>query len=412
MALTIERWLLLAGVACAMVWFSLLARIQPADKPETSDFPFRFAPPPPNPLQATERQLGRTNDRLRLLEIRDSIAHVAAEKPTPFTLLIDSAFAPATRARLEAAITKQWSQLTVGGDRRTVVAVVVDTTRRPHALPRSRQMGYSIPITAFPPSPNTGGACVSMIVLNRAFDRGAGEMSRQVATNLSSSETVQALLGTCALIAKFGEPGPGVSRWLFDVSWTPSRLAAWNDEPSPWNGFINRWRLFGGPVDMLALAADPAWQIRKYVAPSGVGCMAGQREKCRTILLGTPRAPLDSAWRAGVVSTSGTNLDAFYLPQKPTPLGPADGLVVSEMVRTLGPERFEKFWRSALPVEEAFKSAADQDIESWTREWARRMYGAATVGPAVSDLGLGTGLVVLAAGLGVAVIIGTRRRVI
>src|SRR5262249_23188246 len=150
----------------------------------------------------------------------------------------------------------------------------------------------------------------------------------------------------------------------------------------------------------VALSSDPTWAIRKYISTEGIACLAGERQACRDALLNGRAGKADSAWRTNVVASSGTTLRAFYLPQAATRLGPADGWIVSEMVRTLGRDRFERFWTSPLPVDEAFRQAAGEDIQTWTQRWAVRTYGPAQVGPILPGLGVATGifLVVLAIG--------------
>ena len=61
----------------------------------------------------------------------------------------------------------------------------------------------------------------------------------------------------------------------------------------------------------------------------------------------------DSTWRTNVVSSNGTNQFSFYLPAQVSNLGPYDGWLVSELARSLGPERFEAFWKSSAPVPES-----------------------------------------------------------
>jgi hypothetical protein len=163
--------------------------------------------------------------------------------------------------------------------------------------------------------------------------------------------------------------------------------------------------------DMVTLNADPSWRIRKYVSQEGIACLANEDDACRKVVLETRHIAIDSAWRANVMNSHGTSIQSFYLPQVPTPLGPANGWVLSEMVRTLGHERFEKFWTSRLPVADAFKAAAGEDLQVWARDWALRMYGPAQVGPTLSGLGLATGLFVLVVAVAGAAWIESRRRV-
>jgi hypothetical protein len=113
-----------------------------------------------------------------------------------------------------------------------------------------------------------------------------------------------------------------------------------------------------------------------------------------------------------VIPSSGWSAWYFYFGSKPTPLGPASGWIVSEMVRTLGPDRFAKFWTSSLSVSDAFKQADPRGLDVWMHDWMLRNYGVASVGPGVTTAGIVTGIAVLLFGVGLAIAIGNRRRVV
>src|ERR1041384_6549314 len=159
MARTTIRWLLLAAVSCAMIWFGILFR-----PPERE----RFTPPDDDilggwyykstPARAIEGRLAQANERLRLLELRDSIVRAVAAKPaTPLTLLLDPTLPPATRARLDSQLTRQWNALKVPPGHSVAVAVLLDTARKAHGFPRARRYAGGLPIDIFLPSAMTAG---------------------------------------------------------------------------------------------------------------------------------------------------------------------------------------------------------------------------------------------------------------
>ncbi len=161
----------------------------------------------------------------------------------------------------------------------------------------------------------------------------------------------------------------------------------------------------------LSERADPSWRIRGYIAPEGIACLAGQTGACRQAVLSVPPLTRDTAWREAVVASTGTTVSQFFVPRAALPLGPGNGWLVSEMVRTLGPDKFGRFWRSQLPVDSAFAQASGQSLDNWAREWGERIYGQASVGPGVSIAGMATGLGVLILSLAVSVAVERRRRV-
>jgi hypothetical protein len=303
----------------------------------------------------------------------------------------------------------QWKALVPEPLIPVAIAIVVDTARTPHGHARYLRFVASIPIETFLPSTQTGGRCVSFAHLAATPN---GRMGKIVMQNLTTPETIASLLNPCALLAAYGAPGPRVFEWLQGGGWGAARFAEWTTTPSPWKAVVRPGRdpvkPLGGWLDGLG---DPTWRIRGYVATTGIACLAGEPGTCSRILIGRNRSTPDSVWRSSVVSSGGTNANAFFLPTAVSPLGPAAGWVVSEMVRTLGRERFARFWRSSLPVDSAFHDASGQTLDDWVREWGRRMYGTAEVGPKISAVGLLTGAIILALTLAVSIAIERRRRV-
>ncbi len=412
MALTNKGWVAAAIASCAIIWFALFfghaAAVRTASE-EQPDVLGAWQQSRQTPLGAAEGRLAQANDRLRMLEIRESVVRMAGNRDS-LSIILDPRILPDTRNRIEGALRREWTTLGIVPRRPVIIALVGDTVWHSRGLPRNPPPLFAAPIEISLPSANTGGACVSLMRLSR-IPNANNEITRQVRANLSSSETIAALLSPCAFFAAFGEPGPAVRSWLVDGQITASRFAGWNEAPSPWRAAIDEQTYHTSFADALSLTADPAWQIRKYVGPSGIACLANEKNACRDIVLAVRRPSPDSSWRANVINSSGTSLASFYLPRAPTPLGPGSGWILSEMVRTLGRERFEKFWTSNLPVAEAFKQASGDDIHDWTRTWALRMYGPAQVGPHLSGLGLATGLFILVIAVAGAGWIETRRRV-
>jgi hypothetical protein len=404
MALTDVRRFVLVAIACALIWIGVIFR--PVG---IQIVPARRVPPPPNATTVAAGQLAQANDRWRLLDLRDSIAKLAPKSAgRDATILIDQSLPNDIRRRLGAALASQWQTLVPRSGLPVAIAIVVDTVKSPHGHIRLHQFAGSTPIESFLPSAETGGACISLAHLAGI---GTGNMRGIVMQNLLSSETIAALLNPCALLATFGRPGPHVSEWLQSGAWSEARFADWGTAPSPWKAVVRPDGQGTKAPGWLDGLGDPTWHIRGYVAQSGIACLAGESGTCAKILLNNRRTSADSAWRSSVVSSSGTNAFAFYLPSAPAPLGPAGGWVVSEMVRTLGRERFARFWHSSLPVDSAFHDASGQRLDDWVRDWGRRMYGAAAVGPSVSGVGLATGAVILVLTLGVSIVVERRRRV-
>ena len=102
----------------------------------------------------------------------------------------------------------------------------------------------------------------------------------------------------------------------------------------------------------------------------GVSCAAGKDEACLRALL---EPPTPHPWRRSMGRTAGVLSTGFYNPfvhgdnawlTREWPLGSREWTLLSDMVRTIGPERFERFWTSDLPPEQAFRAATGQP-RSW-----------------------------------------------
>jgi hypothetical protein len=71
-------------------------------------------------------------------------------------------------------------------------------------------------------------------------------------------------------------------------------------------------------------------------------------------------------------------LDAAIPPNGTTPalLGYADDELLADAVRSVGAERFGRFWRSASAPDSAFLTATGIGMEQWTQRWLTQVYGA------------------------------------
>jgi hypothetical protein len=65
----------------------------------------------------------------------------------------------------------------------------------------------------------------------------------------------------------------------------------------------------------------------------------------------------------------------FYSYRYGHGLGPAAQEYLGDMVGRFGRERFERFWTSDAPLEEAFEEAMGMPLDQWTMQWARTYIG-------------------------------------
>lgn len=406
MALSGLRWLTAAAACCALVWFGTLFRLSdqrtaPPDDGVRRSWTYRGSP-----AVVVEGRLAQVNDRLRTLEVRDSVLSVAKRSNDgALTLLVDPRIGEPMRQNMSAAVARQWTALGNPKGTRTIVALVIDTIRTPHGFPRTRGFMLGMPIDIFLPSAETNAACVAVGALHTW--PASANYARINARLLAARETIASLLSPCAFYAAFGAPSPSIQRWLNDVRWTPARLADWNEASSSWQLALNNPPL----PNARGVRDDATDRLRWFISPPGQACVAGERGTCARVLFEPHHLGIDSAWRANVVTSSSNDATNFYYMAGATLLGPAEGSILSEMVRTLGRDRFQQFWHSSLPAADALTQAGGEDADSWTRAWARRMYGPMTIEPRVTSNGFVAGILFIVLALAGSGYIGARRRV-
>lgn len=212
---------------------------------------------------------------------------------------------------------------------------------------------------------------------------------------LKTAPTIKWLRGTlnfgpCAFYAAFGAPGRDLGRWLgardFDLAiaplWTRHRDppgSGWlTDRNEPWF-----W-----------------WQVYQH-QPNGVACLAGRPERCRLAVV-EPRPPAGEP--AHLVT-----VDQRWWRRPPALAGGTHYL--ADVVRSVGPERFRRFWNSELPVDTALAEALRMPVGEWTRRWQADLVPPIPLGPAPAAGPVLLGLLLAAAALSLVLRTVRRREV-
>lgn len=381
MALTFYRWTALAtGGALAISAYMLApTEVRPRVRGERDR------------LERLEQQrlaaAARAADQLVILQLRaDALKRVATTAADSVRVYYDPAIPAPARERL-VALTRRARMVTqadAGRPQPMDIAFLVDTTRTVRGVPRAGRntvVDYALPARA-------GERCV---VLARARNLDALASGSALSPGL--------LLGPCAYLATFGTPGPHIERWLLERGWQLGEHADWTRPMPAWATTANRRSRF-------SFTEDPG--MRRFMGIVGVRCAAGHEPSCRDAVLlpAHPRQRYPTIWGPRILSP-GSNRESWW---RFAQLGPFENAILADMVRSLGPDRFRQFWSSALPVEDAFRAAAGQELGAWTREWAARTYAVpAGRGPALPATGMGYAVVLMVvAGGGAAW--ATRRR--
>lgn len=413
MALTLTRWVTIFVLACAaiVIW---QAPARSGGRP-IDENPYYFGQQFGWPDAGT--RLARANLRLRVLELRDSsmgLPVVRVARPG-LTILTDGMIPDTIQRSVRSALTAAWARYQAGTRYPVVVAVVTDTSRQNGGLPMATT-GWAEAYT-FPPD-STNRAC--RVVMRVAYPLWRADSARphslrnQVVRVLTLQSTERAVLGPCALYATFGQPGGTVSGWLASTAWLAVADVDWS-RPSPIVQNDLNWA-DAGPSNLLAVVTggyDYFWITRNFLSKDAVACIAGRTDRCATALQSNVDMSKDQrAWDADVIDSRTLNgYTRWYWWGRGGNFGPAESWVVSDMVRELGRERFEAFWTSAAPPNLAFMRAAGEPLGTWLERWAHREYGRDELGPWMPEWARWAGLLLMAAGLGVAMLFARERRV-
>lgn len=402
MALSFPRWL-----AIAVIGFGIALVIIVRDVPERDEFVSR--------LSREERRANRArnhvaiaSERLRVLQIIDSVKRSLGRSRSPQRRV-------ALARNLEERMARAANQIVTELESRRSgpvlvpidIAFVVDTASLIRGAPR-RGSNAVMAVDHVLPHPGSDDRCL-VLARTRPFSGDARAIARRYVT-LLAEPAKERLLGPCAYYERFGSPGPSVAAWLRAREWSPALR-------STWDRAARRWTWGWEPLEMSTLERESirAAAIRNSITPTGVACLAGDAGACERAFLVAPNATENrlTLWSAGIVS-SGDDLGFQSYPwwdERESDLGPRSWTLLSEMVRTLGPERFQRFWSSSQPIAEAFESASGQDIGVWTREWAQRMYGKQLRGPHLAGMSAASGVAFIVLAVAFAAVTARRRQV-
>lgn len=392
MALTLPRWL----AAAVAGFLALTAMILGYGEEQ---------PRPPNArrtwaVRETRAAVmaGNAASRLRAMQLRDSVRWAAGtRRELGSRVLVSAGFSQSVHPMLRS-LAARTSMVQAGRAEHGIdIAMVFDTIASLRGRPISRA-----PLTiaqALPTEP--GSRCLSLARviprLEASFE--SGWWRRE----FPSEENALRLLGPCGFYEAFGAPGRGVDRWLRDGAWRFGIVGAWSREyrtPEGWDAYWNSsvpWHVQAG------------WPLRGNISEPGYRCVAGDISTCRELVLDPASARGAASYRRigpdGIVSI--WTLGWWDV----RPLGTGEPALLAEMVRSLGVERFQKFWSSDLAPADAFLTATGQDLGEWAAAWARRSYGEQSRGPGLNARAIAFALVIVTAALLMVTAAARRRQV-
>ena len=208
-------------------------------------------------------------------------------------------------------------------------------------------------------------------------------------------------LGPCLLYGRYGAPGSDIVRWLesggidFALGQTEPYLVVNYRLIQPLDHRFSRRGVFG--VSYFNGSEEPIY----------TRCIAGVAEACARVFL-TPgqvsevvASRQEIARQAGVLSTGGR--------QSFSGQGP---FILADLEREFGAEKFQRFWTSDAPVDQAFEAAFGIEAGTWMVHWLETFMVVQEPGPGLPQSSSSGGLLTIALFAGIAFLRNRRRNVL
>jgi len=345
MGVTTWRWSAGVAMGCAAIAAVLLPF--PPTVAET------WTPAAPPPLAAELAKLtqaaGRAHAAVRSYRAAQALDRWSVARSGADTTLVrvDRSVPESVAVPARAIALEQWASLaTPVSAQHAEVFVYVDSTSIPRADDAATTRRWLEPrrlvdVAYALPGATGGRECVVLVRL-----RGVS------ATHVDALRS-QSLIGICGFYAAFGLPGDGIQAWLARSNYRFARRSDWSIARAPATDASSLYGL-----------GEPAAR-----------CLTGDPGACRNALRMESRYATRAPQPVHPVEWV---LDAALPPNVTAPalLGNADDELLADAVRSVGPDRFARFWRSASGADSAFISATGGSMEQWTQRWLTRVYGA------------------------------------
>jgi hypothetical protein len=379
----ISRWsaavaLLCAGVAAVLLPF-------PSSRPDS--WTTSVSPPLVSATRALTQAAASAHQAVREYRTAQALDRWNAARAAADTsaIRIDASVPETAAAAARSVVGEQWAAL---GPRASAshaqVFVYVDSTRIPRATsgeakPGTLESRALVDVVFALPEATGGERCVALVRMRGSSSAHIAALRRQ------------SLVGVCGFFAAFGMPGTRVGEWLSASQYRFARRSDWN---------VAR----GTALDAAALYG---------LDDAGGRCLTGVAGGCLDALSigGAARTATPVTPRRRAIIDPGAPA-AYVAGQRVrnTPLGNAEDELLADAVRSIGDDRFAKFWGSQSTPDSAYRSSSGTSLEAWTQQWLTRTYGAVGERPTVRVRDVAW--IVLAAPLLLVIAVRPRERVL
>jgi hypothetical protein len=352
----IWRWSAAVALICAAVVAVLLPF--PPSRPD-----FWTATAPPSLVSATRaltQAAGAAHQAVREYRTAQALDRWNTARAATDTspIRIDASVPERTAIAARSVVSEQWAAL---GARASAahaqVFVYLDSTVIPRATSGDAKAGTLesralVDVVFALPTATGGDRCVALV-------RMRGSSAAHIAALRQ-----QSLVGVCGFFAAFGMPGNRVGEWLSSTQYRFARRSDWN---------VAR----ASAIDAAALYG---------LDDAGGRCLTGVAGGCLDALSASSAArtatPL-ALERGAIIDPSAPVAYVAGARVRNAPLGNAEDELLADAVRSIGVDRFAKFWGSQSTPDSAYRSSSGTSLESWTQQWLTRTYGAVGERPTV-----------------------------
>ena len=387
MALTPLRWVAIA--IAGMLTFCILAfseRKWPEPTPDVEEANRMYMAASLHNTRATafvrQYRMARIADSLRSSSARGAVA--------PIRVSHAANVSPVVRAAVDSAVAFARGRLGDSARMGVDVVTLLDTVSISGLRPWPSSL---LPIYVLPQR-HTDRCTV-------VFPLGYDNTERAIASAMGTEDARLQILGPCAYYAAFGMPGAQVREWLRQRGALMALGGSWtrNYSSNPAEASLGS---FTAPTYYPTAAP----QLFVYSARA-VTCLVGDASACESVVLdvgpGRRQSSVGSAVRVGYRLGPITARDATEFAGRETEL-------LADMVRSLGKERFARFWTSNESVPTAFQAASGMALGEWVSAWGAENIDPIEHGPTIPASTLLGGLGIAGACLLIAVFAARRRQ--
>ena len=358
-----------------------------------------------------EFRAGRLGDRasmiagrLHFLRLIDSAGvHGSAGANIPAVrVMLDTGIPAEYRSVLDSLGWRSMSRVPAAGVTGIDIVFLYDTLQvlRGTGLPRryGAHFDYVLPSRA-------GERCT--VVARIGFQYAT---KRKIASLFRSDAAVETLAGPCAYYRAFGMPGPQVDAWLRARGWSFAGGGSWTQR-SATADLLEDWNWRYQSLLTAVLGLHTSLPFFSAMRIEGVQCAAGQLDVCDHAIRTGPWRGGPVFWNGNILYDSYPSLNASRYYASYRTFGHREAALLADMVRTLGLERFARFWTSVEPVPLAFQQAAGESLGGWTARWIVDQYGAVPPrGAGVNAWGGVMSLLFIVLSLGIALRVSAKRQ--